>query len=858
MKNTNDTNKQIPIQWLYHASIVPSTLNPRTEIKKEALDELRASFKERGFDPHLSQLLVRPIKQNIRIECEDALAELQGKGKPFRVERESGAGVWEVVSRWDTEAEATDAAVRAMRFEIVIGERRWTVAGEEKMEMVPAVVKEMTDGEALETMLIENGQRDDLTPMQEANGYQNLLSMLDAEGQPIYTHKLIADRIGRTIMHVKRRLALVRLKSTEAGEALETGLLPVRCADLIASLPTPELRAEVTEKVLRNPYGPSPMPRTQLEQMLRDDYQRDLRGASFSKKDETLVLVRVNEAGERVAGGACEDCPLRELQHGGRFAMCQNPGCYREKEAADYERWRVTVTDEAADRRALPAAENAALWDDVTGKHLGHSTPYVDLGTKPAPHLLRPGVESNLTWKKILAGHALAVTVARDKDGIAHDLVNREAALTAALASASGKLFKNEGSQANPKTGPAETSPADRAVNAEKRAEQTKANEAAYEKAKRERAREETIAGAEMGKVREALRGLKTLPDAAWPLAVEPLIFNLADIEESDAFAKAHGWEAKKTGPGAEVKSADFIRKYFKNLPDPHRFGFLIELCIATAPEIDARKTWAKALGVDLKPVRKAMEDAFSKEDKAESERAEIAQGMVWGSQKAKAEEFVWNSASVCENPDVCRLTLPKVKGSQVAASLSVARSAKGWHYGVDVVVRNSGHAFSPSQNTPGYSTRNLAVATALMDILRDAAFEAKYEPAAHGRLQAYLASVQGTVPVHQVNLPGIGKSKPAPAAKGAEKKAAVKPKTQAPVLADEIEEAIIRALKKAGTKGATPKEIGFSIGKTAGTVTGWLMTRGRNDYRVQMTLAGKWSLPASGKAPAVKSTAKK
>jgi hypothetical protein len=104
-------------------------------------------------------------------------------------------------------------------------------------------------------------------------------------------------------------------------------------------------------------------------------------------------------------------------------------------------------------------------------------------------------------------------------------------------------------------------------------------------------------------------------------MAVAPLIVNLAEIDEADGFAKVHGWD----GQGG---STDFLTKYFKKLPDPHRFGFLIELCIATTALSDeGRKDWAKALGVDLKPVRKTMEEWFAKEDSEAEQKSAPAEG---------------------------------------------------------------------------------------------------------------------------------------------------------------------------------------------------------------------------------------
>ena len=90
-------------------------------------------------------------------------------------------------------------------YEIIAGERRWRAARTLNLEQVPVVVKEYSDREALEVALIENIQRDDLTPVEEAEGYKRLLEEFN------YTQEELAHSIGKSRSHVANMLRLNQL-----------------------------------------------------------------------------------------------------------------------------------------------------------------------------------------------------------------------------------------------------------------------------------------------------------------------------------------------------------------------------------------------------------------------------------------------------------------------------------------------------------------------------------------------------------------------------------------------------------------------------------------------------------------------
>lgn len=91
------------------------------------------------------------------------------------------------------------------RFEIIAGERRWRAAQRAGLHEVPVVVHDVSDKEALEIAIVENVQRADLNPLEEASGYQQLIEEFG------YTQGELADVIGKSRPHVANMLRLLRL-----------------------------------------------------------------------------------------------------------------------------------------------------------------------------------------------------------------------------------------------------------------------------------------------------------------------------------------------------------------------------------------------------------------------------------------------------------------------------------------------------------------------------------------------------------------------------------------------------------------------------------------------------------------------
>ena len=96
----------------------------------------------------------------------------------------------------------------ADQFEIVAGERRWRAAQRAGLHEVPIITVEVNDAEALELAIIENVQRADLNPLEEAMGYQSLID------QYKHSQNDVARFVGKSRSHVANTLRLLQLSET--------------------------------------------------------------------------------------------------------------------------------------------------------------------------------------------------------------------------------------------------------------------------------------------------------------------------------------------------------------------------------------------------------------------------------------------------------------------------------------------------------------------------------------------------------------------------------------------------------------------------------------------------------------------
>lgn len=133
---------------------------------------------------------------------------------------------------------------REDHFEIIAGERRWRAAQLAGLVEVPILAREADDRKALELALIENLQRENLNPIEEAQGYAQLIESFDLRQEDA------AARVGRSRVVVANALRLLRLPA-EVQSYVRDGLLSVGHAKAILGLPTADEQKLAAEKVLK-------------------------------------------------------------------------------------------------------------------------------------------------------------------------------------------------------------------------------------------------------------------------------------------------------------------------------------------------------------------------------------------------------------------------------------------------------------------------------------------------------------------------------------------------------------------------------------------------------------------------------
>lgn len=123
-------------------------------------------------------------------------------------------------------------ATQSGRYEIIAGERRWRAAKMAGLVRVPVIIREIDDKQALELALVENVQRQDLSPLEEAIGYQRLIEEFD------YTQEELGTIVGKSRSHITNLLRLLSLPDG-VKEMLDNGDLTMGHARALITTPDP-------------------------------------------------------------------------------------------------------------------------------------------------------------------------------------------------------------------------------------------------------------------------------------------------------------------------------------------------------------------------------------------------------------------------------------------------------------------------------------------------------------------------------------------------------------------------------------------------------------------------------------------
>lgn len=157
-------------------------------------------------------------------------------------------------------------------YEIVAGERRYVAAKNAGLERIPANVLELTDEQVIEVQLIENLQREDIHPMQEAEGYHELVNVRRS-----HTAEDLAARVGKSRTYVYNRMKLTAL-SEKCRKAFYADKISASIAEKLARIPVPKTQDEALAQITRDDWS-----YRRAAEIIQDNYMMKLAEAPFPK-----------------------------------------------------------------------------------------------------------------------------------------------------------------------------------------------------------------------------------------------------------------------------------------------------------------------------------------------------------------------------------------------------------------------------------------------------------------------------------------------------------------------------------------------------------------------------------------------
>jgi len=129
------------------------------------------------------------------------------------------------------------------RFELIAGERRWRAAERAGLTRIPAIVRDVSDDKVLEIALIENIQREDLNPIEEASAYKKLIDTLGL------TQEIVAERVGRDRSYVTNYLRLLKLPQ-DIQELLQRGKISTGHARTLLAVEDVAIQRRIARKII--------------------------------------------------------------------------------------------------------------------------------------------------------------------------------------------------------------------------------------------------------------------------------------------------------------------------------------------------------------------------------------------------------------------------------------------------------------------------------------------------------------------------------------------------------------------------------------------------------------------------------
>lgn len=207
-------------------------------------------------------------------------------------------------------------------FELIAGERRYRASLMAGLMDIPAFIREMSDLQVLEVQVVENMQRDDLHPLEEAEGYERLMK------EHAYTADLLAEKVNKSKAYIYAKLKLTAL-CEEARAAFYSGLSE-SIALLIARIPTADLQKKALKGIIAPQYGDGSLSVRQSASYIQNNFMLRIDQAPFKTSDESLLP----------GVGACGKCPNLAANQPEIYSdlknadVCTDPDCFAKKKQA--------------------------------------------------------------------------------------------------------------------------------------------------------------------------------------------------------------------------------------------------------------------------------------------------------------------------------------------------------------------------------------------------------------------------------------------------------------------------------------------------------------------------------------------
>jgi ParB/RepB/Spo0J family partition protein len=227
---------------------------------------------------------------------------------------------------------------RSVIYELVAGERRYRASEMAGVDTIPALIRPLTDDQVLEIQLVENLHRDDLTALEEAEGYE---ALMEHTGM---TAVQVGEKINKSRTYVYNQLKLLDLCS-EARVSLRDGSIDPSRALVVARIPDHKLQIKAMKEIVDG-HGYSsprePMTYRQALEHVQRNYMLKLGEAKFKITNAELVP----------AAGSCKTCTKRTGHDPDLFSdvkgadVCTDPPCFHKKEEAH----AAVLVKEAKDR----------------------------------------------------------------------------------------------------------------------------------------------------------------------------------------------------------------------------------------------------------------------------------------------------------------------------------------------------------------------------------------------------------------------------------------------------------------------------------------------------------------------------